>query len=131
MNSTSIFYLLFFLLVIFLSLYVLGVFHNLKKNISINQSDSNNKFIRNLVIGFVVSFTIIILVNNKTNSYSNSAPIPELKKTQIETKPSLSECLRLYGNSPDMTPWELAQAECLLQQNDYKTACDCMVLLAK
>ena len=77
MNSTSIFYLVFFLLVILLSLYVLGVFNNFKKYISISQSDSNNKFIRNLVVGFIVSFIIIIVINNKTISFSNNDSIPE------------------------------------------------------
>ena len=52
---------------------------------------------------------------------------------KIETKESLTEsdCLRLYGTAPDMSAWELAQAECMLQQNDYKTACDCMTILSK
>ena len=130
MNTSAIIYTVFFSVIILLSLYVLGFFHTLKKYISINLSASNSKIIRNFSIGLISFLLIGFLINNKNNSSSNSTT-PDINNAPIKTDPSLSECLRLYGNSPDMTPWELAQAECLLQQNDYKTACDCMVLLAK
>jgi hypothetical protein len=130
MNTSAIIYTVFFSVIILLSLYVLGFFHTLKKYISINLSASNSKIIRNFSIGLISFLLIGFLINNKNNSSSNSTT-PDINNAPIKTETSLSECLRLYGNSPDMTPWELAQAECLLQQNDYKTACDCMVLLAK
>jgi hypothetical protein len=130
MNTTAIIYIVFFSVIILLSLFVLGFFHKLKKYISINISASNGKTIRIFLIGLISLFLIGFLINNKNNSSSNSTT-PDLNNNPKKTEPSLSECLQLYGNSPDMTPWELAQAECLLQQNDYKTACDCMVLLAK
>ena len=130
MNTSAIIYTVFFSVIILLSLFVLGFFHTLKKYISINLSASNSKIIRNFSIGLISFLLIGFLINNKNNSSSNSTT-PDINNAPIKTETSLSECLRLYGNSPDMTPWELAQAECLLQQNDYKTACDCMVLLAK
>ena len=130
MNTTAIIYIVFFSVIILLSLYILGFFHKLKKYISINLTANDSKIIRNFSIGLISFIMIGFLINNKNNSSSNSTT-PDINNAPIKTEASLSECLRLYGNSPDMTPWELAQAECLLQQNDYKTACDCMVLLAK
>jgi hypothetical protein len=130
MNTTGILYIIFFSVIVFLSLYALGFFHNFKKYIGLNTSNVNSKKIRNFSIGIISFLLIIILLNNKNNSSSKSITSePDARSIKSET--TLSECLRLYGNSPDMTPWELAQAECMLQQNDYKTACDCMVLLTK
>ncbi len=133
MNNNAIFYSVFFLIVILFSLYSLGFFNNLKKYISVNPSDSNNKFIRNLVFGFIISFVIIFLVMNQTNSSSNSTTSPPTN-TQIKSEPTLSEkkimCLRMFGGvTPGMSAWEQAQAECM--GNNSESACECMVILSK
>lgn len=83
-----------------------------------------------------ISLTVIIVIN-KQSSVNFENPIEGENNSKgikkIEPKESLtkSDCLRLYGTAPDMSAWELAQAECMLQQNDYETACECMTILSK
>lgn len=80
---------------------------------------SKNKFKIFMIFGLM-----LVACNEETNNQS------ETKKETKKQELTYSECYRLYGGSPDMSPWELAQAECLLQQNDYKKACDCMSILS-
>lgn len=79
-----------------------------------------NKFKIYMMFGLM-----LVACNEETNNQTET-------KTETEKQElNYSECYRLYGGSSDMSPWELAQAECLLQQNDYKKACDCMNILSK
>lgn len=83
-----------------------------------------------------ISLTVIIVIN-KQSSVNFENPIKgennsiETEKQDLKKTLTKKDCLRLYGTAPDMTAWELAQAECTLQQNDYETACECMTILAQ
>lgn len=86
------------------------------------------KYLKLYIIGGLVVglFFIIYTSNNKTQTSSdssNSTP-PELNDAEKRKR-----CLRMYGTAPDMTAFELAQAECLLKQE--QAACECMQILSK
>lgn len=128
MNTTGFLYAIFFSVIMFLSLYALGFFHNMKKYSLLSQTNSNIKLVRNLVIG-LLTFLIIGFLFKNQNKYS--------KKNQIEnSKPEISitekrlRCLRMFGGvTPGMSAWEQAQAECVA--NNSESACECMVILSK
>ena len=50
------------------------------------------------------------------------------KEVDNRVKMTRDKCLKLF-KSPDMTPWEYAQAICLLEES--QEACECMVILSK
>lgn len=59
---------------------------------------------------------------------NNEVTISEEQKTE----PSIAEkkvmCLRMFGGG-DLSAWETAQAECMLQQSE--SACECMQILTQ
>lgn len=128
MNTTGFLYAIFFSVIMFLSLYALGFFQNMKKYSLLSQTNSNIKLVRNLAIG-LSTFLIIGFLFKNQNKYS--------KKNQIEnSKPEISitekrlRCLRMFGSvTPGMSAWEQAQAECVA--NNSESACECMVILSK
>lgn len=72
MNTTGILYTLFFSVIVILSLYTLGFFHNMKKYSLLSQTNSNIKLVRNLVIGLSTFLIIVFLYrNNKTIKLNN------------------------------------------------------------
>ena len=104
--------------------------------------EKSNEWARKNPLKFILIAIIMIGVSMKIGSnigsslrsdVTNSTTNPNSTNRNNIVKESLtkSDCLRLYGTAPDMSASELAQAECMLQQNDYKTACDCMVILSK
>ncbi len=75
-------------MVIFLSLYFLGFFHNPKKYLKINFSNSDNKLIFRFVVVFLIFMLVAVIyknqtpskTNNETNSISNRSSSEETSK---------------------------------------------------
>jgi hypothetical protein len=112
-----------------------GTINYLSKEISykdfyVYNKDNNGNDFKEKVFD---SLTVVIVnqCRQQKNTLKGKNNSIGTKKMDIKDSLTKSDCLRLYGTAPDMSAWELAQAECMLQQNDYKTACDCMVILSK
>jgi len=93
------------------------------------------KLFKRFWIIFIIITTLLVIYKPSISKYKSTKEEQnnqhDTKKKNVKQELTYSECYSLYGGSRDMSAWELAQAECMLQQNDYKKACDCMRILSK
>lgn len=96
-----------------------------------------------IVIAGICGYTFKILLEQKEpvrveqkstliDPDQNTEDSEVTNSVEQKTEPSLAEkkvmCLRMFGGG-DLSAWETAQAECMLQQSE--SACECMQLLVQ
>jgi hypothetical protein len=109
-------------------------------NLDLEKSSLGLKYFLPIVVGLLVFVFVFYSMNSSSSSTDYPEPDTQIESTpQVPTEPtetapeepSESEkkvmCLRMYGGG-DMSAWETAQAECML--NGSQSACDCMVILS-
>ena len=108
MNTTGILYTIFFSVIVIVSLYVLGFFHNMKKYSLLNQSNFSKNLVRNLLVVIILFVLIILLIfKNKHSSNSNLIEFTNVKKPETfesERKPiMIHRCGREWNGKRDET----------------------------
>ena len=124
--NTGIFYIIFFVIVILFSLYILGFFNNSKKNISVsenktsssfsneknvsvsNNKTSGNKFLKDFGIGLGIGLVLLLFVglvlNNNDNTSSNFNTEPDTNNIKtFEREKLIHRCGREWDGERDET----------------------------